>query len=149
MIEEKVPPTEETFNWIKKVTEEFYELVYKDAWFGKMFTEVKQEVITNQQTEFMIQSFGGPKNFCGRSPKDAHPHVWVNEEIWQYREDLLIQAFRNVGAPDNILKKWLKIDEAFKAGIMNKGGPEECFGRYKTEKVLYFPMPDYLKKKAS
>lgn len=146
---DKVLPNQETFDWIAKVTEEFYELVYKDLWFSKMFYNIEQEIITSQQIDFMVQSFGGPKKFCGRSPNDAHPHIWINEEIWDYRENLLKQAFRNVGAPDNILEKWLKIDEAFKSKIINKGGPEECFGRYKTEETIYFPMPEHLKKKAA
>ena len=70
--------------WVTKVTTEFYELVYNDPWFKNIFRNIKQEIITSQQAEFMIQSLGGPKMYCGRSPKDAHPQVWVNEEIWQY-----------------------------------------------------------------
>ena len=146
---DKVLPNQETFNWISKVTEEFYELVYQDPWFKNIFAKVEQKVITSQQIDFMIQALGGPKNFCGRSPNDAHPHIWVDENIWNYREELLNQAFQNVKAPAAIQEKWLKIDEAFKSNILNKAGPEECYGRYKTEETIYFPMPDHLKKKAA
>lgn len=140
---------EETFNWIKKITMEFYELVYKDPWFGKIFSNIDQELITNQQVDFMVQNFGGPKKYCGRSPNDAHPHIWIDENIWNYRENLLIQAFDSLKAPEQIREKWLRIDNAFKKGILNTGGPDECYGRYKTEEIIYFPMPEYLKKKVS
>ena len=146
---DKVLPNEETFSWVSKITEEFYELVYDDAWFKQIFGNIDQEIITSQQIDFMVQNFGGPKNYCGRAPQDAHPHIWIDDNIWNYRETLLIQAANNVGAPKAILDKWLRIDEAFKGKIINKGGPEECFGRYKTEETIYSPMPDYLKKKAA
>lgn len=148
-MEDKALPNDETFNWIKKVSEEFYELVYKDPWFKKLFAFVDQKIITSQQSDFMIQNFGGPRRYGGRMPQDAHPHIWIDENIWNYREELLVQAFKNVGAPKAIQDKWLRIDLAFKNGILNKGGPEECFGRYKSEATIYEPMPDYLKKKAS
>ena len=146
MEDEKVPVCEETFDWIRKVTTEFYELVYKDPWFSKIFSKVEQKIITSQQIDFMIQKFGGPKRFCGRSPKDAHPHVWVDQNIWDYREKLLLKACYKVGAPKNIIDKLIKIDEAFKEGIINHGGPEECHGRYKTEEIIYHPMPSHSKK---
>jgi truncated hemoglobin YjbI len=132
--------------WVTEVTTEFYELVYQDPWFKNIFRNIKQEVITSQQIEFMIQSLGGPKMYCGRSPKDAHPQVWVNEEIWQYREDLLVKAFDKLKAPDELKVAWLKIDEAFKGVIINKAGPEECSLRDKADEIIYEPMPNYLKK---
>lgn len=136
-------------DWVSKITTEFYELVYADPWFSKMFRNIKQEVITSQQTDFMVQALGGPKNYCGRVPKDAHPQVWVDEDIWQYREDLVKKAFENVKAPEELRERWLKIDQAFKSVIINKGGVEECYGRYKLEEIIYEPIPDYLKKKSA
>ena len=135
--------------YISKAVDEFYELVYKDEWFSKIFRNIDQEVITAQQIDFMLQSFGGPKNFCGRNPKDAHPQIWIDEHIWAYREMLLKQAFQKVGTPQDIQDKWLKIDHAFKNVIINKGGLSECEGRYKTDEIIYEPMPEYLKKKAA
>jgi hypothetical protein len=97
----------------------------------------------------MVGALGGPQNFCGRSPKDAHPHIWVDENIWDYREKLLREAFDKVNAPEEIREKWLKIDEAFKASILNSGGVEECKGRYATEEIIYEPMPSSLIRKKS
>ncbi|MCB0407036.1 MAG: hypothetical protein KDD34_02465 [Bdellovibrionales bacterium] len=136
-------------SWVTKVTTEFYELVYKDPWFSKIFRNIQQEIITSQQIDFMVGCLGGPKRFGGRVPKDAHPQIWVDENIWKYREDLLIQSFKNVGAPQELMEKWLKIDEAFKHAIINKGGVETCKGRYLTDEIIYEPMPEYLKKKAA
>lgn len=136
---------QELYDIIFAASEEFYELAYQDQYFKKFFRNIDQEIITSQQTDFMVQNFGGPKKYCGRMPKDAHPQVWVDEAIWQYREDLLKIAFENVGTPKDIQEKWLKIDAAFKHVIINKGGPEECTPRDKIDEIIYEPMPEYLK----
>ena len=139
----------ELYDWVFRISEKFYELIYKDPWFSKIFRNIEQDVITRQQTDFMVQSLGGAKRFCGRIPRDAHPQIWVDEFIWNYREELLKVAFQSVGAPIELQERWLRIDEAFKKAIINEKGPEECQGRYRTDEIIYEPMPDYLKKKAA
>ena len=138
---------QELYDYIYKASEKFYELAYEDPYFKKFFRNIDQDVITSQQTDFMVQNFGGPKKYCGRMPKDAHPQVWIDENIWQYREDCLIKAFKAVGTPEDIQEKWLKIDQAFKHAIINIGGPEECTPRDKVDEIIYEPMPEYLKEK--
>lgn len=138
---------EELIRWVKKVTTEFYELVYADPWFSKIFRNIQKDIITSQQTHFMVQCLGGPKKFGGRMPKDAHPQIWIDDNIWDYREALLIKAFESVEAPEELRLKWLKIDEAFKHAIVNTGGVTQCFGRYKLDEIIYEPMPGHLKKK--
>ena len=143
---------DELKTYILEASTEFYELVYDDPWFSKLFRNIKQEIITTQQADFMLQSFGGPKIYCGRMPKDAHPQIWVDENIWNYREKLLLKAFDKLNTPNDIREKWLRIDEAFKHAIINKAGPEECTPRDKIDEIIYEPMPEYLKndlKKAS
>ncbi|MAZ47385.1 MAG: hypothetical protein CME65_02410 [Halobacteriovoraceae bacterium] len=143
----KLMPDNELMSWTKKVSTRFYELVFEDPWFSKIFRNVDQEIITSQQADFMTGALGGPKLFGGRMPKDAHPHIWVDEKIWEYRENLLKQTFEELYVPLDLREKWLAIDNAFKRSILNTGDKSECFGRYKTDEIIYEPMPEYLKKK--
>ncbi len=131
---------EELYRLINLATAEFYELVYKDFWFKEIFKVIDQKVITSQQTDFMVQAFGGPKKYGGRSVLDAHPHIFINEEIWQKREDLLKEAFRKMNTPMDIQEKWLKIDDAFKRSIM-KNSIDDCKKRYATDEIIYVPNP--------
>jgi truncated hemoglobin YjbI len=132
---------------IFNVNQYFYEGIYNDSWLKRVFAYVKQEFITEQQTLFMFGAFGGPKKYCGRSPKDAHPHIYIDEEMWQLREKYLIDAFNKANTPDWMRKKWLAIDEAFKVHILKKS-PSECVGRYKTEQIIDIPNPNRFKKSA-
>ena len=127
-------------DWITKITTRFYEIAYQDAWLGEVFKVVPQEFITSQQIDFMVGLFGGPKRYSGRHAKDAHPHIFVTEEMWQQRENILKRAMQEVAAPADITEKWLKIDEAFKKSIIMKD-PSECKPRFPNDDLIIVPNP--------
>lgn len=126
------------YDLVFKTNEAFYELVYKDDWLKNIFKIVDQKIITTQQTDFIVGALGGPKRYCGRSPKDAHPHIFVNEDIWDLREKYLKMAFEEVNVPADIREKWLAIDQAFKSIIL-KSDVSECSKRYMTDTIIYYP----------
>lgn len=126
--------------WVKKITEEFYELVYEDAWLKEVFKIITKEIITSQQIDFMVGAMGGPKRFAGRNPSDAHPHIFIDEEMWLHREKLLMQAMDRVNCPVEIREKWLKIDNAFKRQIVHTS-PNDCKKRYFTDTLVIVPNP--------
>jgi truncated hemoglobin YjbI len=125
---------------IYKITARFYELAYQDPWLGEVFKVVPQEFITSQQTDFMLGLFGGPKRYSGRHATDAHPHIFINEEMWQQREFILKRAMQELNAPQDISEKWLKMDEAFKKAIIMKD-PSECKRRFPTDDLIIVPKP--------
>lgn len=134
---------------IKKVHKVFYDKVYKHPWIGKYFLLIKQEVIEDQQTDFMSQSMGGPRNYLGKFPIPAHKHMFITEELFELREALLKEAMTEVGINPEHQDLWLKIDRAFKKGIV-KTSPAECEKRYASDEILNFsnPNPSIIKKAA-
>ncbi len=139
MNEQNLSP-EELESWISKVSHEFYNLGYQDPWLKDVFKVIKQEIITSQQIDFMLGAMGGPKRYSGRSPGDAHPHIFINEEMWQQRESLLLLAFEKTGCPEFIRSKWLKIEHAFKRSMLMEG-PHECRKRWATDELVIVPKP--------
>jgi hemoglobin len=130
----------ELIRWVTLVTTEFYELVYKDDWLGEVFQSVPKEFITSQQIAFMVGLLGGPKNYSGRNAKDAHPHIFVTEEMWLVRESFLVASFEKLQFPDDLAQLWLKIDEAFKSSIV-MNDPSECRKRFTTDELIIVPSP--------
>ncbi len=126
--------------WVRRITEEFYEMVYADEWFKGIFT-IDQKVITSQQIDFMVGALGGERRYGGKSPADAHPHIYITEEMWEKREGLLVQAMISVGAPQELRSKWLKIDLAFKRHIVMKD-PSECRKRFFSDELIIVPNPE-------
>lgn len=125
--------------WVRRISEEFYNLVYSDEWLKSVF-KIDQKIITNQQIDFMVGALGGEKRYGGKSPGDAHPHIFINNEMWDRREFLLKQAMDKVGSPKNLNEKWLRIDMAFKRFIVMQE-PSECKKRFFTDELIIVANP--------
>lgn len=127
---------------ISRVTKIFYDKVYADPWIGKYFAEIPQEHIENQQTDFMQGAFRGPKIYSGRMPADAHMHMVIDHELFDLRNQYLIEAMKEVGLSIEMQELWLKIDEAFRNVLVK--GLNEAKGRYKTDPILNFKKKGYV-----
>lgn len=126
---------------IMKVVKIFYDKVYKHPWISQYFKNIPQEHIENQQADFMTGALGGPKKYAGRLPIPAHEHMYIDEELFELRNQLLREAIQEVGVSQELQDAWLKIDNAFKAGIV-KNSRSECKKRYFTDEILDFPNPN-------
>lgn len=132
---------------LEKVSKIFYDKVYDDNWIGEYFKEVKQEIIEEQQVDFMSMALGGPKVYLGKLPVPAHKHMMITEELFILREELLDAALVEAGACNELITRWKKIDEAFKNKIVKKS-LNECEKRFKTDEILNFEKPFNDKKSA-
>ena len=132
---------------LEKVAKIFYDKVYEDAWIGQYFKDVDQEVIEEQQVDFMSMALGGPKVYLGKLPVPAHKHMMINDEIFVLREQLLDEAFIEAKACQELIVRWRKIDEAFKAKIV-KTSIKDCEKRFNTDVFMDFPKPFNYKKTA-
>ncbi|MCF8058951.1 MAG: group 1 truncated hemoglobin [Bacteriovoracaceae bacterium] len=131
---------EELYSLVNKAVKVFYDKVYEDPWMKDVFKVIKQEIIENQQTDFMVAALGGPKRYCGRSPKDAHLHIFVDDEMWDRREKVLEQSLRETLTDEILITKWLRIDEAFRHAIV-RNNPSECTKRYASDEIINVPNP--------
>lgn len=129
------PHSKDFFDLVFKINEDFYDQIYRDEWFKQVFKNIAQEVITKQQTDFIIQVFGGPQNYCGRMPGDAHPHIYIDEYMWNLRENYLKNSFSKFNVPLYISEKWLKIDNSFKQKILKKS-IDELKPRFTTDEII-------------
>lgn len=123
---------------IERVHKVFYDKLYAHPWLGKFFVEVSQRLIEDQQTDFMAQTMGGPAAYCGKFPIPAHKHMFITEELFDTRHELLEQSLQEVGVPQALAASWLAVDAAFKARLVKKS-PSECEGRFKMEPIVVIP----------
>ena len=121
-----------------KVHKIFYDKAYADPWFSKFFTDKPQEVLENQQTDFMIQLMGGPKAYGGKSPKSAHQHMLITDELFELRSQMLSDSIKEYGINDALREEWLAADRTFKRALM-KSSEAECTQAYPNQPILNFP----------
>ena len=125
---------------LEKMTKVFYDKVYADPWIGQYFQNIEQKIIESQQVDFLQGSLGGEKVYCGRLPVPAHKHMFIPEELYTLRSQLLHESLIEVGACEELIERIEKIDDAFKASLVKKD-ISECEKRYFTDEVLAFSDP--------
>jgi len=121
-----------------KVHKIFYDKAYADPWLRKFFTDKPQEVLESQQTDFMVQLMGGPKAYGGKSPKSAHQHMVITEELFELRAQMLSDSIKEAGIRDNLREEWLDADRTFKRALQKKS-ESECTLAYPNQPILNFP----------
>ncbi len=121
-----------------KVHKIFYDKAYAHQWLRKYFTDKPQEVLENQQTDFMVQLMGGPKAYGGKSPKSAHQHMFITSELFELRSEMLSESIKEAGIRDDLRIEWLDADRTFKRALEKKS-VSECTQSYPNQPILDFP----------
>jgi truncated hemoglobin YjbI len=119
----------------------FYDKVYKHPWLKLYFEHISQQHIEDQQVDFMQKVLGGKNLYVGKAPPAAHMHIFIDEALFDIRQQLLQEAFDESRASPILIDKWLTLDNSFKK-VLIKGSPSECQGRFKTDPIIYFPNPE-------
>lgn len=127
----------QTFEKVHKI---FYDKAYAHPWLSLYFTDKPQEVLENQQTDFMIQIMGGPKCYAGKTPKMAHQHMVITDELFELRSQMLSESLKEAGIDDDLRKQWLAADAALKKSLV-KSSENECDKAYAGQAILNFAKP--------
>jgi len=120
-----------------KVHKIFYDKAYAHPWLSKYFTDKPQEVLENQQTDFMVQLMGGPKAYGGKSPKSAHQHMLISDELFELRSEMLSDSIKEAGISDDLRQEWLDADRTLKRALV-KSSESECTQAYPNQPILNF-----------
>ena len=94
---------------LEAISKSFYDKVYKHPWLGKFFQDVPQDHQESQQVDFLQQSMGGAPKYCGRAPASAHMHINVSDALFELRDALLLEAFKENKASPELITRWNKI----------------------------------------
>jgi len=119
----------------------FYDKVYQHPWLKLFFENIPQQHIEDQQVDFMQKVLGGENRYWGKAPPLAHVHIFINEEIFDVRNQLLEEAFIEANASPILIDKWRIIDNSFKRVLM-KESPAHCKRRFNSDPILAFPNPE-------
>jgi truncated hemoglobin YjbI len=119
----------------------FYDKVYKHPWLKLYFLAIPQQHIEDQQVDFMQKVLGGENLYVGKAPPIAHNHMFIPNELFDVRKQLLIESFAETNTHPEMIDKWLSLDESFRR-ILVKKHPSECKPRFTTDPILNFDKPN-------
>lgn len=120
------------------INKTFYDKVYLHPWLKQYFDGIPQQHIEDQQIDFMQKVLGGENLYVGKAPPLAHQHMFITNELFEVRKQLLIDTFEELDTHPELRDKWLKLDESFRR-IIVKDSPVECTARFLSEPILNFP----------
>jgi hemoglobin len=123
-----------------KVHKTFYDKLFADPWLGKYMEGKIQDNLEDQQTNFMASIMGGPNRFAGKTPKWAHSHMVITDELFSVRSQLLSDSIKEVGISDSLREEWLAVDNTFRQAMV-KPTEDKCVKAYPTQPILNFPKP--------
>ena len=104
---------------LDKVHKIFYDKIYAHPWLKQFFAGHNQEAIEGRQTSFMGEKMGGPK-YLGKPLKQVHENMYITQELYELRHDILKESLTEAGVADDATTRWLKIDDAFMKQITKK-----------------------------
>lgn len=126
---------------IERVHKILYDKLLSHPWLKGFFVGFERWHLEIQQTDFMADLFGRePKYYAGRAPMYGHQHIFITEEIFMIRHNLLAESITAAKVPDDLKERWLRYDLGMKPALV-KSSVDECEGRYRTEEVIVVPKP--------
>ncbi|ALO34959.1 hypothetical protein CMT41_09700 [Colwellia sp. MT41] len=118
----------------------FYDKVYQHPWLKQYFLHISQQHIEDQQVDFMQKVLGGENNYIGKAPPIAHRHIFIPDELFDIRKQLLLDSFSETNTHPELMNKWLTLDESFRR-ILVKKSAAECMPRFNSDAILNFDKP--------
>ena len=114
---------------LEKVHKLLFDYICADPILGQFFVGVERGRHERQLTDFMSGAMGGPQIFIGKHPRDAHQHLYITDEMFVHRHQLLARAIHTVGVPGPLLEEWLHVDSAFRR-VTVKNSIKDCHPQY-------------------
>jgi hypothetical protein len=88
----------------------------------------------------MTSNMGGGKVYSGGFQKNVHRHMFIPNELFDIRGKVLRESLQECGVSKELIKRWLKIDDAFRHSIV-KSDISQYEKRYKTDEFVNIPKP--------
>lgn len=100
------------------VLQDFYGRVYKDDLLSPYFHGITMQRSIEKVYSFFQQVMTGQKCYFGDRPRNAHHWMVISEETYQYREELMIECLRRAGLSEEMVKRWIAIENHYKHMIV-------------------------------
>lgn len=125
---------------LERVHRIFYGKLLAHPWLKEFFAGVPRAHLEDQQNSFMAGAFGGPRLYGGRPIDTAHEHMFITEEVFDLRHEILDQSLKEAGVRTDLRERWLVYNMKTKKALVKKS-ISECKGRYKTEPIIDIKKP--------
>ena len=96
----------------------FYNQVYHDPRLSPFFEKTTKDRAIGKQYNFLQEIMTGEKVFFGSYPRSAHHWMIIDDELFDYRNDLLEKSMVHHDLGEKWRKRWRALDEHYKLMIV-------------------------------
>jgi len=97
---------------------DFYAKAYDDARLAPFFHRTTKQRAIDKQYSFLQMLFSGSTPYFGEKPFNAHHWMVISDELFDYREKMLMDAARAHGIAEHLLARWAAVHELFRREIV-------------------------------
>ncbi len=105
---------------LRRIIEDFYRRVYADARLSPFFARTTMSWVVDHQYAFLGEIFSGEKMYFGDRPRNAHHRMVIDDDLFDYREELMAACLREHGLSAEHVAAWRRVEEAFRPQIVKK-----------------------------
>lgn len=113
---------------LSDILDDFYTRAFSDNRLAPFFHGVTKQRAREKQYLFLRQLFTGEKVYFGDRPKNAHHWMVISEELFDYRESLMLECLRHHGLAEHLVERWKNMENSFRAEIVKDTPWKRKFG---------------------
>jgi len=103
---------------LTEVLTDFYGRVFQDERLASFFHRVTKQRLIEKQYMFMRQILTGEKIYFGDRPRNSHHWMVISDELFDYRENIMLSCLREHGLPEPMVQRLREIEEFYRRDIV-------------------------------
>lgn len=103
---------------LSEILEDFYKRVYADERLSPFFQGITRQRVQEKQFLFLRQKFTGEKVYFGDRPKNIHHWMVISDDLFDYREAMMVECMKRYGLPDHLVERWRSLESSFRPDIV-------------------------------
>ncbi len=122
---ETAPPEPDPDLWVelggptvRAVLEDFYQQVYRDPRLAPFFRQVTIDRSIDKQYSFLRQLMTGERVYFGDRPRNAHHWMVITEELFDYRQELMVATLLAHGLSAVQIARWTRLELHYRRDIV-------------------------------
>jgi hemoglobin len=104
---------------ISATVEQFYERVLADTNLEGFFLNTNLKRLKERQKRFFTQALGGPSVYNGRSMREAHERLSIEQQHFNSVAGHLVSTLAALGVPESLINETVELIAPLAAEIVN------------------------------
>lgn len=116
---------------LNEILHKFYTLVYDDKELSPFFIGTTKNRSIEKQYTFLKSIFTGEKCYFGDHPKKSHAWMVISDELFDYREKILVSCLIEYGLSAELVARWRSMEGIFRKAIVKLAPQDITVGNIK------------------